>query len=149
MNDIFPIRLKSLRKSLDRTQEDIAKILNVRRSTYGEYERGKIVPPVDKMKILADYFCVSVDYLMGNTNLKTHHERNEKKPYDISYQLKIMLDNLHDNKSALTIDGKLIDEESREVLTASLESSLKMVQMISKRREDDRTPRKTETIVGN
>lgn len=137
MNTIFPERLKALRKERDQRQEDMAKLLNVLRSTYGEYERGKIVPPFDKIKILADYFGVSVDYLMGNTNFKTHEERNEQDPLDISKQVKIMLEYLDDSQSALTIDGRAIDDESREVLKASLESSLKMAEMINKRRKDD------------
>ena len=137
MNTIFPERLKALRKERDQRQEDMAKLLNVLRSTYGEYERGKIVPPFDKIKILADYFGVSVDYLMGNTNFKTHEERHEQDPLDISKQVKIMLEYLDDSQSALTIDGIVIDDESREVLKASLESSLKMAQMINKRRKDD------------
>lgn len=136
MNTIFPERLKALRKDHERRQEDMAKLLKIQRSTYGEYERGKIVPPIDKIKILADYFGVSVDYLMGNTNFKTHEERHEKAPLDISKQVKIMLEYLEDNQSALTIDGKLIDDESRDVLKASLESSLKMAQMINRRKDE-------------
>jgi transcriptional regulator with XRE-family HTH domain len=132
--DIFSARLKTLRKEKDRTQEDMAKLLNIRRSTYGEYERGKIVPPIDKLKVLADYFGVSVDYLMGNTNFQTHKERNESDPLDISKQMKIILEYLENSQSTLTIDGNILDDESREVLKSSLKSSLKMAQILNKRK---------------
>lgn len=134
MNNLFPVRLKALRKEREKRQEDIAVLLGVRRSTYGEYERGKIVPPIDKIKALSDYFGVSVDYLMGNTNFKTHKERNEVAPFDISKQMKIMLEHLENSQSALTLDGEILDDESREVLKSSLEGSLKMAQILNKRK---------------
>ncbi len=132
--DMFANRLKALRKERERRQEDMAKLLNIQRSTYGEYERGKIMPPIDKIKVLADYFGVSVDWLMGNTNFKTHSERNESDPLDISKQMKIMLEYLDNNQSVLTLDGNILDDESREVLKSGLESSLKMAQILNKRK---------------
>ena len=132
--EIFSIRLKTLRKEREKTQEDMSKLLHIQRSTYGEYERGKIMPPVSKIKVLADYFGVSVDYLMGNTNIETHKERNEAAPLDISRQMKIMLEYLQDNQSALTLDGNALDDESREVLKTSLESSLRTAQILNKRK---------------
>ena len=132
--EIFSIRLKTLRKEREKTQEDMSKLLHIQRSTYGEYERGKIMPPVSKIKVLADYFGVSVDYLMGNTNIQTHKERNESAPLDISRQMKIMLEYLQDNQSALTLDGNALDDESREVLKTSLESSLRTAQILNKRK---------------
>ena len=51
--EVFSKRLKALRKDREKTQEDMSKLLNIQRSTYGEYERGKIMPPVEKIKILA------------------------------------------------------------------------------------------------
>lgn len=132
--DIFSKRLKDMRRDKGKTQDEMSKLLNIRRSTYGEYERGKIVPPIDKMKVLADYFGVSVDYLMGNTNFQTHEERNEINPLDISKQMKIILEYLQDNQSALTYDGETLDGESRELLKSSLESSLKMAQILNKRK---------------
>lgn len=133
--DLFSTRLKTLRKERDRTQEEMAKLLNIRRSTYGEYERGKIVPPMDKMKVLADYFGVSVDYLFGNTNFETHKERNEANPMDISKQMKIMLEYLQDNQAALTYDGELLDKESRELLLSSLENSIRMANIMKGRKK--------------
>lgn len=132
--DIFSKRLKDMRRDKGKTQDEMSKLLNIRRSTYGEYERGKIVPPIDKMKVLADYFGVSVDYLMGNTNFQTHEERNEINPLDISKQMKIILEYLQDDQSALTYDGETLDGESRELLKSSLESSLKMAQILNKRK---------------
>lgn len=137
MNSIFSARLRSHRKELKRTQEQMAQLLNVRRSTYGEYERGKIMPPVDKIKILADYFGISVDYLMGNTNIKSHRERSEYDAYDVSEHMNIILDYLQDHGSLLTFDGESLDQDSRQLLITSLENSLKMTKLINRKGKSD------------
>ena len=131
MNSLFSERLKNHRKASKKTQEQMAQLLNVRRSTYGEYERGKIIPPIDKLKILADYFEISVDYLMGNTNIKTHRERGENDAYDVSEGMNVILDYLQDNASLLTFDGETLDGDSRQLLISSLQNSLQMAKLIN------------------
>ena len=65
MDDTFSKRLKQLRKERRKTQEEMAEILNVKRSTYGEYERGKIFPSVEKIEILAKILITTPQYLLG------------------------------------------------------------------------------------
>ena len=127
--DSFSLRLKSLRKEKKKTQQNLADLLKVRRSTYGEYERGKILPPMDKMKILADYFSVSVDYLVSG---KQEMEISEE--IDVSDNLKRALDHLKKDKN-LRFNGKPLNDESRELLISSLENGLKMANIIEKRND--------------
>lgn len=133
--NMFSVRLKAMRKDLKETQDDIAKLLGVRRTTVGEYERGNIRPPMDKMKILADHFEVSVDYLMGNTNFQTAEERNEESPNDVSKAMKKILEDLQKNQHAMMFDGEVLDDESRELLISSLEQSLRMGKIMQKRND--------------
>ena len=63
-------RLKELRKEANATQADIAKILGVTVSAYGNYELGQREPTIDFLCKLADYFNVSVDYLIGHETKK-------------------------------------------------------------------------------
>lgn len=65
MDDTFRKRLKRLRLDADKTQDDMAKALKVKRSTYGEYERGKIMPPIDKIEQMAEMLGVMPHYLIG------------------------------------------------------------------------------------
>lgn len=132
---MFSVRLKAMRKDRKETQEDIAKLLKIQRTTVGEYERGNICPPMDKMKVLADHFEVSVDYLMGNTNFQTAEERNEESPHDVSKAMKRILEDLQQNRHALTFDGEILDDESRELLISSLEQSLRMGKIMQKRND--------------
>ncbi len=66
----FQSVLKSLRKSNNLTQEDLAKALKVSRSTIGMYENGSREPDYETLESIADYFNVDIDYLLGRT-LKT------------------------------------------------------------------------------
>jgi len=61
-------RLKELRKIKGVYQKDVAKLLCIKEKTYRCYEGGKIDPPTSKTVLLADYFDVSVDYLVGRTD---------------------------------------------------------------------------------
>lgn len=132
---MFSVRLKAMRKDRRETQEDIARLLKVQRTTVGEYERGNIRPPMDKMKVLADHFEVSVDYLMGNTNFQTPEERDEEAPTDVSKTMKKLLEDLQQNRHAMMFDGEVLDDESRELLISSLEQSLRMGKIMQKRKD--------------
>lgn len=66
-------RLKEIRQDKDLTQRDIAKILNISQVVYSRYETGVRLIPVDLLIKLANYYKVSVDYVLGLTD--------ENKPY--------------------------------------------------------------------
>ena len=63
--------LRNLRESKKLTQADMASILEIERSTYTKYESGKSKPDSVMLKKIANYFEVSVDYLLGRTDIKT------------------------------------------------------------------------------
>lgn len=66
----FSARVKELREAHGLSQEAVGKILGVKRySVYG-YEKGKNYPDVPHLIALADYFDVSVDYLLGRTDVQ-------------------------------------------------------------------------------
>ncbi len=57
--------LKELRLEKSLTQEELAKQLNFSMSVVNKWENGKKNPSVDSLKILAKYFGVTIDYLLG------------------------------------------------------------------------------------
>jgi transcriptional regulator with XRE-family HTH domain len=59
-------RLKKLRGN--RTQDDISKKIGVSRARYSHYENGRSEPDTETLQKLADFFEVSVDYLLGRTD---------------------------------------------------------------------------------
>ena len=66
----FGQRLKELRKLIKLMQFDVAQLLGITTRNYQDYEYGKIDPPTSKTIILADYFDVSIDFLVGRTDVK-------------------------------------------------------------------------------
>lgn len=58
-------KLKELRKNLKIKQQDIADYLKISRQAYSHYENGQRQPTPETLQKLADYFGVSVDYLLG------------------------------------------------------------------------------------
>lgn len=61
-------RLEDLRVDHDKTQIEIAEYLNMGRSVYWRYEKGKREIPTWAVLKLADYYQVSTDYLLGRTD---------------------------------------------------------------------------------
>ncbi len=58
-------RLRNIREDHDLTQTDIAKILNTSQTVYSRYERDERTLPTEMLFILAQYYNISADYLLG------------------------------------------------------------------------------------
>lgn len=73
---IFAKRLRELIKTKGIKHGDLANkdVLNVSRQAVGQYCNGTALPPADKIVILAQYFDVSADYLLGLTDAKTRKD---------------------------------------------------------------------------
>lgn len=61
-------RIRHLREDADKTQAEIGKALNLTQRSYAYYESGQRMIPPHVLSALADYYQVSVDYLLGRTN---------------------------------------------------------------------------------
>ena len=59
------MKLKELRKNKKLSQEQVANMLNVTQRTYGGYELETSEPTINTLCKLADYYDVSLDYLVG------------------------------------------------------------------------------------
>lgn len=57
--------IRNLREDNDKKQQELAEYLNVKQTTYSKYELGKINIPIEVFIKLADYYNVSIDYLVG------------------------------------------------------------------------------------
>ena len=64
----FSQRIKELRLERGLTQDAVSKIIGVKRYSVYTYEKGLNYPEVRNLIILADYFGVSTDYLLGRTD---------------------------------------------------------------------------------
>ena len=74
-------KLKEIRKQRGITQEEVAKYLDVKRQTYGAYERGVSNPDPATLKQLSGYFGVSVEYFFRSEEsdpLRAQTEEEER-----------------------------------------------------------------------
>lgn len=69
--NIFCERLKLLRLDKNLTQEHLAKAIQSSKGAIANYENGNRQPGLETLVNLADFFHVSVDYLLGRTDVKT------------------------------------------------------------------------------
>lgn len=80
---MFNIRLKELRESKGLSQYAFAAEFNISQSTVGNWEAGTRTPDSKTLSSLADYFGVSVDYILGRTDKaekpKSTHDTSDMK----------------------------------------------------------------------
>ncbi|APC08571.1 helix-turn-helix domain-containing protein [Neomoorella thermoacetica] len=89
-------RLRKLREEKGLTQIELAKKLSLANSTISQYEANKRTPDPPTLQRLADFFGVSIDYLLGRTNTPVIHN---KKPDEEATRLFARL-------SGLTPEGR-------------------------------------------
>lgn len=92
-------RIAQLRKNRSMSQFQLAKTLNIATSTLGMYETNKRKPNMEMLEKIADFFGVSIDYLLGR-------ETSDKSDID--------LDRAIDN--AMSFDGKPVTEHDRKMM---------------------------------
>lgn len=66
---MFSDRLKALREDHDLTQSELSKKLKISRTALSNYETGFREPNLEILISIADYFNVTLDYLLGRTNI--------------------------------------------------------------------------------
>lgn len=66
--DTFKDRIRKLREEKGLTQEELAKILGISRATLASWETGRREPDFETTSKIAEFFGVSIDYLLGRTN---------------------------------------------------------------------------------
>ncbi len=71
----FSIRLKDLRNSKGITMLQLADAIGTTKATISNYENVQRNPSLEMLIKLADYFDVSIDFLIGRTNDPTFHKK--------------------------------------------------------------------------
>lgn len=102
-------RLKDIREDNDINQTKMSEILGVNRSTYSLWELGINIIPLKNLCDFADYFNVSIDYVLGLTN--------SKKPKTIKKGLNLI--ELGKNMKQLRIRHNLSQENIADIIGVS------------------------------
>ena len=75
----FSTKLIKLRKSMGLSQENLANEINVTRQTISKWELGTTIPDMEKLKLISNYFGVSVDELISETKSNENEYVNNKE----------------------------------------------------------------------
>ena len=84
------MNIKNLRKQMNKTQEEVAKDLQLQKQTFQNYELGKREPDIETLKKIADYFDVSLDFLCDRPrpyDLPSTTTKDQKEAINIILQL--------------------------------------------------------------
>jgi len=109
-------RLKLLRRERKLTKRDLVKELPLNYSTYANYESGFREPNSETLQLLASYFAVSLDYLLGVSN-------NRKKADEIAI--------LTDDESEHIAKYRILDTHGREIVDLVLQKEAERVSSIN------------------
>lgn len=126
------------------TSYKVAKEAGVTQTALSNWKSGRSTPTTKTLQKIADYFDVSIDYLMtGKKNFNnTEDILNPKDEKDIAKRLEKTLSDLENTQEALMFSGELLDDETRELLKASLENSIRIAKINAKQKF---TPKKYKT----
>ena len=68
----FATKLQEIRKARKLTQEQLAERIDIGTPNISYFETGKFSPSIETLEKIADYFHVSVDYLLGRSDSRTY-----------------------------------------------------------------------------
>jgi len=128
-------RVKELAEERGENIKTVASKLGFSENAFYKWKTQK--PGSDKIEKLADYFDVSVDYLLGRTDKKRYYDLTEKDEKHIQNELQKMIDGLEGNGAYAAFDGQTLDdmdEEDRELLISSMENTLRLAKRLAKQK---------------
>ena len=71
--------IRDIREDRDKLQKEVAEYLGITYTAYGKYETGQNKIPVHRVIALAEYYDVSVDFLLGETRSLIRHPQSAEK----------------------------------------------------------------------
>lgn len=125
-------RMKKLREEKGLMQQDVCNALDIEQSTLANYENNRRVPKTDILIEIANYYGVSLDYLVGRTDER--FDNSKRRPKDLNKFLQ---------QSEIIFDGDTynLTDEDRDLVMKSLEVAFLAAKRANKRKKGD-TPTK-------
>lgn len=127
---------ENLLKKNNITAYKVAKDTGVTQTALSNWKTGKSTPTTKTLQKIADYFDVTIDYLMTGKepdNKEWEPTLTEKDERDIQKKLEETLSQL-DNNSGLMFSGEPLDDETKELLKASLETTIRTAKLMAKKK---------------
>ena len=77
--ETFGKRLRALRVEQDMTGQELGKVFNVTKTAISNWENGNRFPDETILRKISDYFDVSIDYLLGKTDIKNPYKEEQEE----------------------------------------------------------------------
>jgi len=114
--------------------------MNISKQTVSNWENGNRTPDAETLSKLSDLFSVSVDFLLGITDIVTtpvlnglQQQLTKKDEKDIEKTLNRTIEML-ENQEGLMLSGKPIDEDDFELIKAAIQNELKYAKKVNKKK---------------
>ena len=116
------------------TAYKVAQETGVTTATLSSWKKGRYTPKREKLQKIADYFGVTVDYLMnGEEKSEEAPELSARNERYIERDLKETLGKL-DSQDGLMFDGEALDDDTRELLRISIENAIRTAKITAKKK---------------
>lgn len=116
------------------TAYKVAQETGITTATLSSWKKGRYTPKQEKLQKIADYFGVTIDYLMtGEEKKEDIPELSPRNERDIERDLQDTLGKL-DSQDGLMFDGEPMDDDTRELLRISLENAIRTAKIASKKK---------------
>mgnify|MGYP005780413293 CR=1 FL=1 len=102
------------------TAYKVGKATGITTATFSNWKAGRYTPKQDKMQKIADYFGVSIEYLMTGEEKEWEPELTAKDEKDIKNALDDFKNQLRTD-TGIMYDGEPLDEEDQEAILAAIE----------------------------
>lgn len=86
------LRIKELREEKNISQLELAKKLNLTQQSISLYEKGDREPSIDVLKSIANFFNVSLDYLLGKSDIRNYDEDEKEFRFAFHKEIEGMTD---------------------------------------------------------
>lgn len=129
-------RIRKLRKETGKSQKEFGKLFDLSESAIGMYERNERKPDYTTLEKFAEFLNTNVNYLITG---KHHNNSNElpsltaKDEKDIAKKLESILNSM-DSETGLAFDGEPMDDATKELVRAAIESNLILTKQLAKKK---------------
>lgn len=117
----FGHKLKTLRKQRGLTQKELAEKLFLSQSSITRFEKDEILPTSETLSKIANYFDVSIDFLLGRPQPPQKKNSNLEKAFNEA------IEELKDEETLLFMKNGDIDEETAELIKKALKNGVRFV----------------------
>lgn len=126
----FGERFKEERKSKGLTQEQLAKKFFLNKSSISRYEKDAQIPEMPTLEKIADFFQVSIDYLLGKSDIKKQSIENEESE---DKDIEQMIDELMEQQG-LMLCGEPMSDTDKILLRNSIRSTIELAKTMRNRK---------------